>query len=220
MKTSAVFKLSMCVLGLAFVFGCSSNPNKAEKIETKMDNSTKIGGGEETVGVKDGNMVVQKKTLLAEELRDLQYDVYGLEDKVYGNTKYGSQGLYGQLKSCKLNLSDRKNGGDGKLLWTEPIDRVTDKEDEMKLGIDEDKKLVAVSEEYIKDRITRFREYKRILSKRNNEYSEKLEICLAEYKSRKYESAKAAKPAKKGIVSDEDAANAAAQDQADEKDAQ
>lgn len=165
---------------------CSNNPHKAENVETKMDSATNINGGER-VGLKDGNMVIQKKTLLAEELRDLQYDVFGLEDNVYGNTKYKSQGLYGQLKSCKLELSDKRNGGDGKLIWTEPIDRVTDKEEEKTLGLDEEKNLVAVSEEFIKDRIKRFKEYKRILVKRQNEYEEKLEICKAEVKSRKHD---------------------------------
>jgi hypothetical protein len=181
-------KLMFCILGLgilAVVSGCSHNPNKAEKIDTEMKNSGNFGG--ETVGVKDGNMVVQKKTLLSEELRDLQYEVFGLEDGVYGNTKYGTEGLYGVLKKCRLNLSDRKNGGDGKMTWTEPVDRVTDKEDDLKLGVDEQNKLVAISEEMIKDRIQRFREYKRLLLKRQNEYQDKVDICKAELNSRQYE---------------------------------
>jgi hypothetical protein len=179
-------KILMCLTLLAGVLACSSNPNKAEKIETKMDKKSKISGDSE-VGVKDGNMVVQRKTLMSEELRDLQYEVYGLEDRVYGNSKYGSTGLYGSLKDCRRQLSDKTNGGSGKLMWTEPIDRVTDKEDEFNIGIDEDEKVVGVTEEFIKDRLKRFREYKRILQKRTEEYEDKLDICKAELKTRKHD---------------------------------
>lgn len=183
-----MFKLaSLLVLGLMFV-GCSSNPHKAEKIETEMEKQSQVR--DEQIGVKDGNMVVQKKTLMSEELRRLQNEVYETEDKVYGNRSYGSKGLYGVLKDCKKELSDKRNGGDGKLIWTEPIERVTDKEEQFKIGLDENDKIVAVSEEFLKDRITRFQEYKRILSKRQDEYSEKLEICKTELASRKFDATK------------------------------
>jgi hypothetical protein len=182
------YKLSALVLTIvSLVFaGCSSKPPKVEKIDTKMENANQVSG-DTTVGVKDGYAVVQKKVVMSEELRVLQNDVYSLEDRVYGNRKYGSLGLYGVLKSCRADLADKKNGGDGKLIWTEPIDRVTDKEEEFKVGIDEKDKLVGVSEEFMRDRIERFRGYKKILEKREDEYQEKLDICKVELKSRKTE---------------------------------
>ncbi|MBC7420303.1 MAG: hypothetical protein H7328_06195 [Bdellovibrio sp.] len=166
-----------------FLSSCASNPNKAEKIDTRLDHSGQVSGDTE-LGVKNGNMVVQKKVMMNEELRKLQYEVYELEDRVYGNRKYGSLGLYGVLRDCKLQLSDPKNGGDGKLMWTEPIDRVTDKEDDFKIGLDESKKLVGVSEEFLSERIARFRGYKSLLAKRQDEYEEKLAICKSDLKSR------------------------------------
>jgi len=120
-----------------------------------------------------------------EELRKIQYEVYELEDRVYGNRKYGSLGLYGVLRDCKLQLSDTNNGGDGKLKWTEPIDRVTDKEEDFKIGLDEEKKLVGVSEEFLADRIKRFKGYQNLLNKRQDEYEEKVSICKAELKANK-----------------------------------
>jgi len=165
------------------IWSCSSNPNKAEKIETKVENG-QILNSETTLGVKDGNMVVQKKVDMNEELRKLQYEVYELEDRVYGNRKYGSLGLYGVLRECKSQLADPKNGGEGKLIWTEPMDRVSDKEDDFKIGIDEQNKLVAVTEEFLKDRIERFRGYKKLLNKRQDEYEEKVAICKTELKSK------------------------------------
>ncbi|RME16743.1 MAG: hypothetical protein D6797_03890 [Bdellovibrio sp.] len=166
--------------------GCSSNPYKAEKIKTQVEKPQKVSG-DTVLGIKDGNLVVQKKVEMSEELRRLQNEVYSLEDKVYGNRKYGSQGLYGALKKCRFKLSSKEYGGDGKLIWTEPIDRVTDKEEDWKIGIDEKDKIVGVSMEFLKDRIQRFKNYKKILQKRQDEYEEKLEICDAALKAREYD---------------------------------
>lgn len=184
MKAILAFGLlaSACLMA-----GCSSNPHKAKKIETKMEQSDTVTG-DEKVGVNtEGNMVVQKKVAMNEELRRLQYEVYELEDRVYGNRKYGSKGLYGTLKGCRENLARKENGGDGKLMWTEPMDRVTDKEEEFKVGVDEHNKLVAVSEEFLNDRIGRFRNYKMVLMKRQDEYEDKLSICKTELASRKFD---------------------------------
>jgi hypothetical protein len=166
------------------IAGCRSNPHKAEKIKTDMEKSSDVGGGEK-VGVKNGDMIVQKKVQMNEELRRLQYEVYELEDRVYGNRKYGSKGLYGALKQCREESVSKKYGGDGKLMWTEPVDRVTDKEDDFNIGIDEKDKIVGVSEEFLKDRIARFKKYKTTLDKRQDEYEEKLEICDAALKAKK-----------------------------------
>ncbi|MCB0367903.1 MAG: hypothetical protein KDD45_00325, partial [Bdellovibrionales bacterium] len=95
MKFSAIW-LFLPFLCLSFI-SCSSNPNKAKKVDTQMTHSGNVSGDTQ-VGVKDGNMVVQKKVLMNEELRRLQNEVYELEDRVYGNRKYGSLGLYGVLR--------------------------------------------------------------------------------------------------------------------------
>lgn len=183
MKTLKAVLLSISLVSLA---ACSSNPHKAEEIETEMEKKNRVIG-DTKVGVKDGNMVVQRKALIAEELRDLQIEVFTLEDRVFGNSKYNSEGLYGLLKKCRLELSKKTNGGTGKLMWTEPMDRVTDKEEDLKLGIDEKGDLVALEEEFLRDRMKRFKGYKRTLLKRRSEYQDKLEICEAELRSRKHD---------------------------------
>ncbi len=180
-----LIQLSTSFISIALLFtACSTNPNKAKDIDTKMDNTSAING-DTSLGIKDGYMVVQKKVMMNEELRKLQYEVYELEDRVYGNRKYGSLGLYGVLRDCRLQLSDVKNGGDGKLKWTEPMDRVTDKEEEFKIGLDEEKKLVGISEEFLADRIKRFKGYQNLLNKREDEYEEKVAICKAELRTKK-----------------------------------
>lgn len=151
-----------------------------------MEKSQNVYGGEQA-GIKDGNLVLQKKVILAEELRKLQVDVHELEDKVYGNQKYGSWGLYGTLKDCRKKLSDKSNGGDGKLRWIEKIERVTDQEDEFKIGIDEKDRLVAVKEEFLKDRIDRYKKYSKILKSREIDFQEKVDICKTNLKSQKYD---------------------------------
>lgn len=175
--------LLFLVGGFLLATGCKSNPHKAEAIDTSIKNGSEVVG--ETVGVKDGNLVVQKKVMMNEELRKIQYEVYELEDRVYGNRKYGSKGLYGALKACREDLTSKKMGGDGKLMWTEPLERITDKEEEYNIGLDEKEKVVGVSEEFLKDRIARFRGYKQTLQKRQDEYEDKLEICDAALKTKK-----------------------------------
>lgn len=172
------------LLSTLTLVACRSNPHKARDIETQMEKSSAVTASE-SVGVKAGNMVVQKKVEMNEELRRLQYEVFELEDRVYGNRKYGSKGLYGALKNCREELVSKKLGGDGKLMWTEPIDRVTDKEDEFNIGVDETEKIVGVTEEFLKDRIQRFQKYKQTLTKRQDEYEEKLEICDADLKAKR-----------------------------------
>lgn len=182
-------KLIMIIVGLLFLAACSSNPHKAEKIDAEVEKEQSLTP-EQKIGVKDGNMIFQKKVNMAEELRRLQIDVYSLEDRVYGNRKFGSMGLYGVLKNCRKDITDPKNGGNGKLKWTEPIDRVTDKEEEFKIGLDDKDKIIGVSEEFLKDRIERFRDYKRVLEKREDEYQEKVDICEAELNAQKHEQTK------------------------------
>ena len=175
--------LILTTAALLLFAGCSSK-HKAKDIDTSIENSQNLNS-ETKHGVKDGDMIVQKKVEMNEELRRLQYEVYELEDRVYGNRKYGSLGLYGVLRNCKTELSDPRNGGDGKLAWTEPMERITDKEDEFKIGLDEQKKLVGVTEEFLKDRIDRFKGYKTLLMKRQDEYDEKVAICKTDLNGRK-----------------------------------
>ncbi len=172
----------------AFLFfaACGTDQHKAEEIDTAMESKGEVTGGEK-VGVKDGKMIVQKKVLMAEELRELQVNVYETEDRVYGNRKFGSQGMYGVLKGCRQKLAMKEHGGTGTLRWIEPLERVTDKEEEFTIGLDEKNELVGVSEEFLKDRIERFRKYRQILQKREDEFREKIDICEAELASKQYD---------------------------------
>jgi hypothetical protein len=179
------FKFILSGLSIFMLCSCASDPHEAKKIKTEMERSERVGG--ENVGTKDGKMIIQNKAMLAEELRRLHVSVYELEDGVYGNQELGSWGLYGVLKDCRKKISSKEYGGTGKLMWIEKIDRVTDKEDDIKLGIDENNELVAVKEEFLRDRIDRFQKYKKILTSRKVEFKDKIDVCEAELQSRMHE---------------------------------
>lgn len=161
------------VLLFLVLSSCASNPNKATHIDTEIDSKGQISG-DTLLGIKDGYMIVQKKVLINEELRRLQNDVYELEDHVYGNRKYGSMGLYGVLRECRFNVSAAT---DGKIMWTEEINRLTDKEENFTIGLDDKDKLVGISEEFLLDRMSRFKSYKSVLEKRQDDFDEKISIC-------------------------------------------
>lgn len=171
---------------------CRTRPHKAEQLDTKMDQAATVSG-QQQVGVKNGDMVVMDKIQMSEKLRDLQNAVYALEDRVYGTRKLGTLGLYGELKACKRKQASRQLGGSGTLVWSEPLDRVTDKEDEMKIGLDEKKDLVGVSEEFLKDRFQRFQGYKTILQKRADDYQHQIESCKAEVATREMDTNQSSK---------------------------
>ncbi|WP_347358855.1 hypothetical protein [Bdellovibrio sp.] len=164
--------------------GCASQ-HKAKDVDTKVDMSAPVRG-DSVVGVKDGDMVYQRKVAMNEELRRLELDVYNLEANVFGGPRYlDNRGLYGVLRDCRVQLGDVKNGGDGKVRWTESREYVTPDEDFSSIGVEDKKRIVGVSEEFLKDRMTRFRGYKATLEKRQDEYETKVKVCQMELTSQK-----------------------------------
>lgn len=163
--------LLLCIV--MFLIACSSNPHKAEKIDTRVEYS-QVVTGEQVVGVKNGNMVVQRKVLMSEELRKLQNETYEIEAKVYGGPRYyDNYGLYGVLKNCLIQ--DRTP-------MPEKRDYVVPDVEFTHIGIDEQKRLVGLSEEFLKDRLERFMTYRKILRDRADEYETKIELCEMNHK--------------------------------------
>lgn len=171
-------KVAFLLLPLALmIVNCSHNPHKADVVETKVEKSDLVAN-DSKIGVnKDGEMVYQKKSLLAEELRKLENDVWETEDRVYGTRKYNTTGLYGKYSSCLRKLN---NGDKAALPKLEKLDRWSDKEEESKLGFEmTGNRLAQVTEEKLKDRITKFQEYRRVLQEREDQYSDSIKSCEA-----------------------------------------
>ncbi|MBO9665656.1 MAG: hypothetical protein J7501_02445 [Bdellovibrio sp.] len=173
----------LAFLGLSLI-SCASNKNKAEKIDTEIEMPAPVGSGQ--IGVKDGDMVYQRKVQMNEELRTLENDVYDLEAKVFGGPRYlDNRGLYGVLRDCRIQMGDVKSGGDGKMRWTESRVYVTSEEDFSKIGIENKKSIVGVTEEGLRDRIERFKGYKATLLNRQDEYETKVKVCQLELSQQK-----------------------------------
>jgi hypothetical protein len=173
------------------VAACSHNPHKAEKIETKIENQEVIKPGE-SLGLNDkGEMIFQKKIQLASYLKDLQVEVYSLETEIYGDDSTGRKGIYGALRDCLDEVRSKKHGGDGKVAPPPTKDIRTKGEDmtitallekakEGKIGLDEKKKLVGVTEEYLLDRTKRFEGYRSVYQDRKEWFNEQNRKCEAD----------------------------------------
>lgn len=168
---------TVLMMAVLFLGACASNPHKATELDTKIE-KTEIAGADAVVGIKDGNMVYQKKVLLGEELRSITVAAREMEAKLYGGPRYfDNNGLIGTLKNCRAKLSSLKGE---KLQWTEKRDYVIPDSENIKMGIDETGSLTGVTEEFLKDRLERFRGYKNILSQRTDEMDDKIAACNSE----------------------------------------
>ncbi|KYG64387.1 hypothetical protein AZI85_02900 [Bdellovibrio bacteriovorus] len=174
----------LLVCAVFAVAACSSK-HKAKDIDTTVDMSAPVRS-DSVVGVKDGDMVYQRKVVMSEELRRLELDVYDLEAKVLGGPRYlDNRGLYGVLRDCRVSLGSVENSGDGKVRWTESRQYVTPDDDFSSIGVEDKKRIVGVSEEYLKDRLARFKDYKNTLEKRQDEYETKVKVCELELAAQK-----------------------------------
>jgi hypothetical protein len=162
--------ISACV----FLSACSSNPHKASELNTKIEKAENAGQGA-VIGVKDGNMVYQKKVLLGEELRTLTVNARELEAKLYGGPRYfDNNGMIGALKNCRAKLATAKGE---KLQWTERRDYVIPDGEDLKMGFDEKGALTGLTEEFLKDRLDRYKGYQKILTQRIDDMDEKIASC-------------------------------------------
>ncbi|MGZ3775780.1 MAG: hypothetical protein ACXVCY_18455 [Pseudobdellovibrionaceae bacterium] len=170
---------------ICFIVSACASKHKAKDIDTVVDMSAPVRS-DSVVGVKDGDMVYQRKVAMNEELRRLELDVYDLEAKVFGGPRYlDNRGLYGVLKDCRVAVGEIENKGDGKVRWTEKREYVTPEEDFSSIGIEDKKRIVGLSEEFLKDRLERFRNYKKILEARQDEYETKVKVCQLELAAQK-----------------------------------
>jgi hypothetical protein len=171
MKTS---KKVLVLASMLLLAACATNPNKAVNLDTRVDNMTTMSQ-DSVIGVKGGNMVYQKKVILGEVLHNIQIEAYQAEATLYGGPRYyDNRGLIGALKECKEETSVLS---DGKIQWTEKRDYVIPEYESIKMGLDETGLLAGVTEEFLRDRIDRFREYKTNLNNRTDAMNEKIAEC-------------------------------------------
>lgn len=113
-----------------------------------------------------------------ERLKELQNAVYALENRIYGQRKgKGDLGLYGDLKSCRRKLASPQFAGSGSMIWSEPLDRVTDMEEE-----------AVKANQDLGDQTQRFQAYKFILQRRADDLSAGLASCSNELTGKEMDS--------------------------------
>ncbi|HND86396.1 MAG TPA: hypothetical protein PLU50_11330 [Pseudobdellovibrionaceae bacterium] len=173
MNTSNTLRIGLFFLIALTLSSCKSN--KAKVIETEISKGTAVGGDTQ-VGVDDSdNMILQKKINLAEEIRRTRENTFDLEDRVYGNRKYGSVGLYGRYKLCfdKKAEEARKN-----LPKPGVLDRWTDQNENLKIGYNQNKdSLIALKEEKLRNYLDQLNERSQQLQKREDELNESITKC-------------------------------------------
>jgi hypothetical protein len=171
--------ISFGLATMALVVGCKSNPHKAEDLNTDLEKRQNISE-DASIGIKDGNMVYQRKVYLGEELRTTTVSAHELESILYGGPRYfNNNGMIGSLKICREKLAVAKKDT---LQWTEKRDYVIPENDTFSMGVDEAGVLAGVTEEFLKDRLTRYQRYKAILQNRIDEMDEKISQCNVELK--------------------------------------
>lgn len=172
-------RILFCALLLA-LGACASNPNKAKKVNADLESAEAVGAGQ-AVGVNTNNeMVFQNKIEMADYLKRLQYDVFESEEEIYGNPKKGNKGKRGVLHDCLLKLRSVQMGGEGTFVDAPEEQVLTRKEEKLdleKMGVDKNKKLVAVEEDYLKDRIKRFEGYKDLYRLQGSWYDREVKKC-------------------------------------------
>ncbi len=172
--------ISCSFLFLVFgIFGCGTNPNKPVQQDTQLEKSEAVAHDTQ-IGMNDkGEVVMSKKVRLADQLKDLQKEVYGLESEIYGHEEYGRKGLYGVLKKC-LDEGDELKRLPARTILTKGEEDIRGK-----MVLDEKDQLVNVTEEYFLERIKRFESYKDAYSRQKDDFEEKVRVCEYDAKKKK-----------------------------------
>ncbi len=164
----SVSSMSVFAMGLLFA-GCSSTPNKVEKVETKLESQGELSGAK--IGINDDKQaVIQKEKTPEEELNAYVWKNNELEQQlVLENTR---------LKNCRRDMSDPRLGGDGNVVDTPGVDDLVETElTKDQVGMNEKGKLVVVKKEFYVERLEREQKKERILKSLQKQIKKQRETC-------------------------------------------
>lgn len=120
----------------------------------------------------------------ATQLRDLQIKVFAEEERLYGNSKLGTLGLYGDLKSCRRKLASRQYGGVGTMQWSEILDRLTDREEDWSYDPEQVETSSVELRREVDARLRRFQFYQGVLRIRHAALEKQNADCETSLKDR------------------------------------
>ena len=158
-------KAIFLVLGLV---GCATVP----KVTTQIDQKGTVNDGK--IGFdKAGKIIIQRETAADDELR-IQIMV---NQSLYRNMK----NEWWDLKKCRENLADPKNGGNGLITDLPDVeDMSTAAEPEQEMGLTEDDSLKVVRKSSFVDRLKAERKYDTTLRAMTKTLSKLLTTCELE----------------------------------------
>ena len=182
---SPLFAIS--ILGGALVLsGCGSKEKKVTLDEPeKLDRAyvNKTGERNETIGEKNGGIVIQKKMSLEEDMTRVRDQINDAENSIYGSSRQDPGGMWLKLKECRKKIADARLGGNGVPDAMEKWEKISTTDPDLKYRVEDKKKVVAVSEEQLEDRLSHMKNVKNILDRRYEEYKDKLDACEDRYAS-------------------------------------
>lgn len=154
--------------------GCvTANENKVREIETKnVVVKGSLGNGKVVLN-SDDEIVIQEETDADNELRIQE----AVNSKIQSDLNQEAH----MLKRCRMDLSDERLGGSGKIPELPAVDSMKDAEDvKEELGLNEDGELKVVKRSYFVARLKAARKYERSLRKMLSTVENHREEC--EYK--------------------------------------
>jgi hypothetical protein len=173
--------LTMCIC-----LGCASTPanisltDDTQKYDKKLNFNSAQG---EEVLVRGKDIVFQHRQFLETRLHHLESVASDLQDATYGRTQQEPTGLWLQLRDCTVRLSDARIGWAGGIIPQEKWENVMDRDGDYKYVVDKHDSIIAVSEEQVDARLTRFLKHVQVLSERYTELSTKLTSCETKYRA-------------------------------------
>jgi hypothetical protein len=178
----------LVALLVTFLAACASKeerPVVSTKDDTKkFDKNVNFNGTSgEKMGVRDDQVVIQKRSYLESELARLASQTSDLQETIYGKSRQEAGGLWDELRRCRQKLADPRLGGTGQPDAQEKWENIVDNSDDMKYVVDKYNTVMSVNEEEVSQRLVRFRKYKAVLSDKYDSYKDKLESCQNRYRT-------------------------------------
>lgn len=175
-KASRSFSLIFCS-GLLMVGCSSSEKKKVTEVDTKLKNEVLLGSGE-SIGVKEDELLFQKKTNLVTEITNLENEVILLEDRVFGSKMHGSKGLMGEYDKCRVKRAEVTGVYSGKIK-----EAAYQKDSQRKIYIEKGSgRLITLTQENLEDRFKKLSGYKVVLEDAENEIQDYLTQCQLDLK--------------------------------------
>lgn len=177
-------KTMIVLISLLSLVGCSSKNKtiKDKEIKTNYEKSEKSGLSEVVAANDDKEVVVAKKTEMAEYIRQTNFLVRSKQDELYGSKKRGTRGLYGKLERCVQDMSKRKGLTPEQMPVLVARESIAKDEEfgfleESRFGRDEMGQIVAMEETKLRDKIRSLEEQKNKLYEKEEELLLELRKC-------------------------------------------